>query len=101
MAKMHNSDAVIITGVCEVHSNTCNPSFVDQFVLSRTRTGIYKKYADHYLQEFMVQMSIEPFVSVRVIRDLLSKVLPEKKFYNRHMINNVRIHARQRKKKNY
>ena len=43
-------------------------------------------------------MSIEPFVSVRAIRELLSKVLPERKFIDRHMINNVRIRARQRKR---
>ena len=46
----------------------------------------------------MVQMSIEPFVSVRAIRELLSKVLPYRKFIDRHMINNVRIRARQRKR---
>ena len=52
--KCTNSDPVIITGVCGVHSNTCNSTFVDQFVLSRTRAGIYKKCADHSLQEIMV-----------------------------------------------
>ena len=91
--KCTNSDPVIITGVCGVHSNTYNPTFVDQFVLSRTRTGIYRKCADHSLQEVMVQISVEPFVSVRAIRELLSKVLPERKFIDRHMINNVRIRA--------
>ena len=49
-----NSDPVIITGGCGVHSNTCNPAFVDQFVLSGTRAGIYKKCDDHSLQEVMV-----------------------------------------------
>ena len=43
-------------------------------------------------------MSIDPFVSVRAIRELLSKVLPERKFIDRHMINNSRIRARQRKR---
>ena len=43
-------------------------------------------------------MSIESFVSVRAIRELLSKVLPERKFIDRHMINTVRIRARQRKR---
>ena len=89
--KCTNSDPVIITGVCGVHSNTCNPAVLDQFVLSRTRTGIYKKCADHSLQEVTVQISLELFVSVRAIRELLSKVLPERKFIDRHMINNVRI----------
>ena len=96
--KCTNCDPVIITEVCGVHSNTCNPAFVNQFVLSRTRAGVYKKCADHSLQEVMVQMSIEPFVSVRAIRELLSKVLPERKCIDRHMINNVRIRARQRKR---
>ena len=44
----------------------------------------------------MVQICIEPFVSVRAIREFLSKVFPERKFIDRHMINNVRTHARQR-----
>ena len=94
--KCTNSDPVL-TGVCDVHSNTCNPHFVDQLILLRTRSGIYKKYADHYLQGVMVQMSIEPFVLVRSIRELLFKVTPDRKFIDRHMINNVRIRARQKR----
>ena len=43
-------------------------------------------------------MSLEPFVSVRAIRELLSKVLSDRKFIDRHMINNVGICARQRKR---
>ena len=96
--KYTNPDPVIMTGVCAVHSNTCDPAVLDQFVLSRTRAGIYKKCTDHSLQEVMVQMSIEPFVSVRAIRELLCKVLSDRKFIDRHMINNVRIRARQRKR---
>ena len=46
----------------------------------------------------MVQISLEPFVSVRAIRELLSKALPDRKFIDRHIINNVRIRARQRKR---
>ena len=46
----------------------------------------------------MVQMSIEPFVSVKAIKELLFKVLPDRKCIDRHMINNVRIRARQRKR---
>ena len=46
----------------------------------------------------MVQMYIEPFVSVRAIIELLSKVLPERKFIDRHMINNDRIRAREKKR---
>ena len=62
-----------------------------------TRAGIYKKFTNHSLQEVMVQMSIEPFVSVRAIRELLSKVLPERKFIDRYMINNIRMCARKKK----
>ena len=39
----------------------------------------------------MVQMAIKSFVSVRAVRELLSKVMPERKYIDRHMINNVRI----------
>ena len=95
--KYTNSDPVIITGVYGVHSNTCNPAFVGQFVLSRTHAGIYKKCGDHSLQEIMVQMSIESSVSVRAIRELLFKVMPDRKFIDRHIINNVRIRDRQKK----
>ena len=95
--KCTNLYRVIITGVCGAHSNTCNPAFMDQFVLSRTRADIYKKCSDHTLQEVMVPMAIEPFVSVRTIRELLAKVLQDRVFIDRHMINNIRIRARQKK----
>ena len=96
--KCTSADPVVITEVCGAHSNTCNPAVLDQFVLTRTRAGIYKKCNDHSLQEIMVQMAIEPFVSVRAMRELLAKVLPDRVFIDRHIINNVRIRARQRKR---
>ena len=37
-----NSDQVVITLVCGVHSNTCDLYHVDQFLLTRTRSGDYK-----------------------------------------------------------
>ena len=43
-------------------------------------------------------MSIEPFVSVRTIGESLSKVMPKRKFIDRHIINNVWICVRQRKR---
>ena len=43
-------------------------------------------------------MAIEPFVSVRAVRELLAKVLPDRVCIDRHMINNVRIRDRRRKK---
>ena len=67
------------------------------FVLLRTRSDVYKKFADHSLQEVVVRMSIEPFVSVRVIMELLFKVMPDKTIIDGHMINNVRIRARQKR----
>ena len=45
----------------------------------------------------MVQMAINPYVSVRSMATLLQKTLPERKDVDRHMINNVRIRARRRK----
>ena len=34
---------------------------------------------------------------IRVIRELLSKVIPERKYIHCHMINNVRIRVRKKK----
>ena len=45
----------------------------------------------------MVQMDIDPFVNVRVMTELLQKVLPNRKDVDRHMINNIRIRARKKK----
>ena len=44
----------------------------------------------------MVQMTVEPFLNVRVMTELLQKVLPDRKDVDRHMINNVRIRARKK-----
>ena len=43
-------------------------------------------------------MAIEPFVSVRAMRELFVNVLPDRVFIDIHMINNVRICACQRKR---
>ena len=63
----------------------------------RTRSGDYKKYAEQTRKEVMVQMSIEPFVSGRAIRDLLSKTMPDRKYIDRYVVNNIRIGARNKK----
>ena len=42
-------------------------------------------------------MDIKPLVSFRAVRELLFKATPERKLIDRHMINNVRIRARQKK----
>ena len=36
------SESVEIMQVCSLHTNTCGPSFPDQYVLARTRSGEYK-----------------------------------------------------------
>ena len=77
--KYPKSDQVATTAVWGVHYNTCDPSNVHQFVLERTRSGYYKKCADQSLKEVMVQMDTEPFVSVRAVRELLSKAMPNRK----------------------
>ena len=45
----------------------------------------------------MVQLAIDPFVSVRAMTSLLRKALPDRKNVDRHMINNVRIRALKKK----
>ena len=76
-----------------VHCNTYDPSCMDPFLLARTRYSDYKKCDNQSLIEVMIQMDIEPFISVRAVRELLSKIISERKYIDRHMINNVRIHA--------
>ena len=80
-----------------MHYNTCDPSYVGPFVLSRTRSGDYTRCGDEDLRQIMVQMAIDPFVNIRVMTELLQKVLPNRKDVDRHMINNIRIRARKKK----
>ena len=42
-------------------------------------------------------MTINPFVNVRAMINLLQKTLPERKGVDRHMINNVRSRVRRTK----
>ena len=60
------------------------------------RSDDYEKCDDQSRREGMVQMAIEPFVSVRAGRELLSKPIPDRKYIDRHMINNVRIRDRKK-----
>ena len=92
-----NNDSVVITAVCVVHSNTCHPSYVYQFVLARTCSSNYNKCADQCLKEVMVQMNLEPFVSIRARREFISKVVSERKYIDKNMINNIRIRAQTKK----
>ena len=91
------SDHVVITTVKSVHSNSCDPSYICQFVLTRTRSGDYKCCCDEILRTIMVQMTIDPFVNVRVMIELLQKALPGRKDVDIHMINNVRLCVRRKK----
>ena len=45
----------------------------------------------------MVQMTIDPFVNIRAMRELLEKVLLDKKDVDMHIINNVMISTCQKK----
>ena len=88
------TDPVVITSVIPVHHNTCDPTYVGQLALCRTRYGDYKRCGDKNIREIMVQMAINPFVNVRAIKNLLQKALSERKNGHRHMISNVRNRAR-------
>ena len=92
-----NINPAIMTATCGIHSNTCDLFCVEQCVLVWTRSGDYKKYADQSLREIMVQMAIEYFVTVGAIKELLSRTMPDRKYIDRRMINNVRIRARKKR----
>ena len=79
-----------------MHSYSCDPSYVDQYIMSRTQSGEYKRFGDEVLRNIMVQMAIDPFVNVRVTTELLQKTLPERKDVGKHMTNNVRIRVRRK-----
>ena len=87
---------MVITGIIPVYYNTCDPTCVGRLVLCRTRCGDHTCCGDEVLREFMVQMAINPFVNVTSMTNLLKKVLPGKRYVDRHMINNVRICARRK-----
>ena len=87
-------DHVVITTINSAHSNSYDPSYVDQFILFRTRAGDYNRYGNEFLRKIMVQMAIDPFVNVRTVTKLLQKALPGRKDVDRHMINNVGVRAR-------
>ena len=68
-----------MTSVNPVHSNSCGPSYAGQFVLSRTRSSDYKRCNDEVLRKIIVQMTIDPFVNIRAMIELLQKTLIERK----------------------
>ena len=95
--KHTTSDPVVITSAILSYSDTCDPIDVDQLVLCRLRSGAYERCGDEVLKQIMVQMAINPHISVRSMTTLLRKALSEREDVDRHMINNVRIRARKRK----
>ena len=87
-------DYVEITDVNDEHSNSCVPSYVDQYIISRSRSSEYKYCGDEVLRNIMIQMAIDPFDDFRAMTELLQKVFPERKDVDRDMINNIRIRVR-------
>ena len=91
------SDHVVITTVNSVHSNTCDPSYVGQFVMSLTQSGGYKRCGDEVLRGIVVQMAIESFAKARAMIELSQNALPGRNDVDRHTINSVRISARKKR----
>lgn len=91
--KCRVSDSLEIIQVCGLHTNTCDPRFADQYVVTGTCSGEYKKCTDLVFQKITYQMSIDQEVSARIMSTLLKKVSPTRKSIKRHMINNVRLRA--------
>ena len=52
--KHTTSDPVVITSVIPSHSDTCDPTDVDQLVLCRSRSDAYVRCGDEVLKEIMV-----------------------------------------------
>ena len=88
--------SVVITSVSLMHSNTCDSTYRGQPVLCRPRSDDYKRCGDEVTREIMIQLTINPFVNVRTMTNLLQKVIPRRKDVDRHMINNVKIRARRK-----
>ena len=83
-----------ITYICGSHTNTCDPSNVDQLVLARTRVRSYKKYTNQVLFEIIVRIGGSYNINVQSMLEILRKTLPERKNANRHIVYNVRLRVR-------
>ena len=92
--KRHGVDNVKITYICGSHTNTCDPSNVDQLVLARTRVRSYKKYTNQVLFEIIVRIGGSYNINVQSMLEILRKTLPERKNANRHIVYNVRLRVR-------
>ena len=55
------SDPVIITYICRIHSNICDPSYVDQFDLTRIYSSNKKHCADQYLKKMWLDFGYWSF----------------------------------------
>ena len=96
-SKRQGDDNVKITYICGSHTNTCDPSNVNQLVMARTRASSYKKFTDQVLSEIMVRMDSSYNIDVQSMIEILRNTLPERKDVDRHMVYNVRLRAHRRK----
>ena len=90
-------DCVKITYIFGSHTNTCDPSNIDQLVLIRTRASSHKNRTDQVLSEIMVRMGGSYSIDGQSMVEILRKALPERKGVDHHMVYNVRSRARRRK----
>ena len=84
-SRRNGIDCVKITYIYGPHTNTCDPSNVDQLVLVRTRASSYKKCTDQVLSEIMVRMAGFYSIDVQYMNEVLRKALPERKDVDRLM----------------
>ena len=85
-------------GIDCVHTNTCDPSYVDRLILVRTRVSSYKKCTDQVLSEITIRMGGSYSIDVQSMVDILRKVLPERKNLDRRMVYNVNVRLRARRR---
>ena len=95
--KRQGVDKVKITYICGSHTNTCDPSNVDQVVMARTRASSYKKCTYQVLSEITVHTGSSYTIDVQLMIEMLRKTPPERKDVDSHMVYNVRLWARWRK----
>ena len=90
-SKRKSIDYVKITYISGSHTNTCDPSDVDQVVLTRTRASSYSKCTNHALSQIMVRMGGSYSIDIQFMVEILRKTLPERKYIDRYMVYNVRL----------
>ena len=89
--QMHFTGQHRYCACCWFHINTCDPIFINQYVVARTKVGEHKKCTDSPLLKVMHQISIHQELNVRTMIVFLKKVLPSRKSIDWRLINNVRI----------